>query len=368
MTRSTNIDALRGVAILAVILRHYIYDGGSSEWLGLPFVIEQIARFGWAGVDLFFVMSAFLLTRSLLRRRGEEGVALIFYRRRLLRTMPMYLCILAAAAVLAPAFSRPSWLFDNQAPLWVYASFLQNFWLGLGCWRGAFLAPTWSLAAEEHVYLILPLIVLHLPRRDIFRVALAFILLSPLIRLAVIFGVGDTANYAWTICRLDSFGWGMLIALAPCLEPRVKTRLIFGWYVAAVMGVAWLWLQLTSRDLMDSFTITASTVLATGIVAVFATRGPAAHPTLLTRGLAFVGERCFSIYLLHIPVFGLMALAFGRAVPNIVDLFSALSAATAFVATIALATLTYRFVERPFIDYGDRYVTYDAVKAAARPA
>jgi len=360
--KSTHIDALRGAAILAVVVYHYVHGLWLGRALGLPAAAARVAEYGWAGVDLFFVLSAYLLARNLLAHRDAPRAAQIFYLRRMFRVLPMYLVMLAAAFIVGASFPM-TWLFVNLAPFWVYAGFLQNFWDGLHSgWGAQFLGPTWSLAIEEHFYLFLPLFVLRLAPRGLLIAALSMIALSPLLRFAIAGAFGGVAAYTFTFCRLDSFGWGLVIALAPRLNGAIKVLIAAGWLASVFSVVA----TLLSRDgaptggFLDPAVVSATTLLAAAIVASVVLREERrnAAASLPLRALAFMGERCFSIYLLHIPIAGLMALAFGHARPEAVDASSTLALAIAFPYTLAVASLTWRYVERPFMDLGDRVARY----------
>lgn len=361
MTKSKQIDALRGVAILAVIAQHYGYGTKLVAWLEAPAAIAAVAKFGWAGVDLFFVLSAYLLARNLLAHKGETGVATTFYRRRVFRILPLYLFLLALCFLLFPLAGPKSWMFEGLAPLWVYALFAQNFWTGLeGGWPGQFLSPTWSLAVEEHFYLFLPFVMLRVSERGALVAGAAMAILTPFVRWLLASHFGDVAGYAWTICRLDSFGWGLLIALATRQEAAGRRRIVMGWALAFVLSVGAFSFWGDPERLFDPLRVTLVTLMAAGVVAFVVFRAARRTASPAASFFAFFGERCFSFYLLHMPVLGLIPIAFGRGNPQVVDARSALAPLAAFCATTALACLTYRLIERPFIDYGAKHARYGA--------
>jgi peptidoglycan/LPS O-acetylase OafA/YrhL len=366
--KSIRIDALRGCAILAVVQYHYGSCFGLYSWLGPPAIIQKLLGYGWAGVDLFFVLSAYLLTRNLLGRRGEPDVVQTFYRRRILRILPLYLVLLAAAAVLREIFQpeaggRGAWLFGGLAPLWVYGAFLQNYWFGLYQEiDGFFLNSTWSLAVEEHFYLILPLLILRLRDRRIVFLSLAFIILAPVLRMEISTHFGGIASNAWSICRLDSFAWGILIALGSRLDATTQSRLKAAWVIASVIGIIWLaYRSVTTGVVSPSDPLMLSVIATVAARAVFATAAPAdrlAAPNLAVSAIAWAGSRCYSIYLLHMPVIGLTALALGNETPLVNSAETATTVGLAFLVMLLLAELSYRYIERPFIAYGERQAAY----------
>jgi peptidoglycan/LPS O-acetylase OafA/YrhL len=370
--KSVRIDALRGFAIFAVLQYHYGSCFGVYSALGVPAFVQSFLSFGWTGVDLFFVLSAFLLTRNLLTRRGETGATAYFYGRRMLRILPLYLLILAAAAVLIPVLGTGegqagAWLFGGLAPAWTYAAFTQNFWFGLEQdWHGHFLAPTWSLAVEEHFYLLLPLIALRLDDHRLRKLSLGLIVAGPMIRLSILHMLGDAtiATAVWSIARVDSFGWGMFVALtlshgraADQLFARMSALLI-ALLLSATAAAA-------GSDVGSQALLYSSTALLAALLTRRVAMSEAVPPRggVFLAGAAWMGQRCYSLYLLHMPVAGLAALAFGNKTPSAAEPWSLLPILVALGVTLFLSNLTYRFIEQPFLAFGGRR-SADGPKAA----
>jgi peptidoglycan/LPS O-acetylase OafA/YrhL len=139
------LDGLRGLAIALVLLVHHFNYPPLQPWF----------HFGFAGVDLFFVLSGFLITGILLDTKGQEGWLRVFYQRRGLRTLPLYYAVLLLFALVAPRFGPTSWFPEYQGYYWTHMS---SF---LVLQRG-FLNPLghfWSLSLEEQFYLLWPLLV-----------------------------------------------------------------------------------------------------------------------------------------------------------------------------------------------------------------
>src|SRR5947209_10880356 len=135
-SRIPELDGIRGIAILMVLMVHF----GSAP--GLPSAVGAVVEFGWAGVDLFFVLSGFLITGILLSTRQHEGYFSTFYRNRTLRIFPIYYAFLLVALVLAPEWKQVA------------------YWLYLGHFMNAsdqpikYMRHFWSLAIEEQFYLL----------------------------------------------------------------------------------------------------------------------------------------------------------------------------------------------------------------------
>ncbi len=153
MNRSASIDALRGIAVIAVIGHHYwweaIFDNRFLSHVFLP---------GFLGVQLFFGVSGYLLAGQLMDA-PRSGALTVFYARRIARIVPLYLCLLAVAALAGAVVS------------WPFLTMTQNISFALAGWPGAastnpqnWLSPTWSLAVEEQFYLLLPWMIYLIPR------------------------------------------------------------------------------------------------------------------------------------------------------------------------------------------------------------
>lgn len=371
---------LRGVAILGVMQLHAFRHTGAYEFLGLPEFALNLASIGWSGVDLFFVLSAYLLTGNLLRHRNAPGLALAFYKRRALRILPLYWSVLIVGSICGIAWDLSggvanSFLFGRQHDLWIYILFLQNFVDGWSTQHPAmFLAPTWSLAVEEHLYLLLPLFAARLSPRGLCILAATWILTAPFIRYGVASLVRPAAAYVWTIARLDAFGVGILIAVAMARRPEAIRALAptpFAVAAAAFWALlSWAGPDPNVRPLVSAIAPTiAACAAACALIAALAAssqRKPA-QAGRPARVLAWCGEHCFSLYLLHLPVIAAPFLFFGAPQygPNVAGSVEGLIVLiVGFGATFGLASITYRLIEKPFIDMSDRVAPYRPVREA----
>jgi peptidoglycan/LPS O-acetylase OafA/YrhL len=188
--RSAALDAVRGLAITLVVAYH---------WLGLPL--------GWTGVDLFFVLSGYLIGGILLDHRDAPAYYATFYGRRAARILPLYALYLA---IVLP-------LFGSTIPLWHYALFTQNIAWSRGGPLGV-TSITWSLALEEQFYLLLPALVRAVPPAGLARLSVGCILAAPVCRILLVplFGSPMAAHFLLP-AKMDALFWGVLIA---CLRRR----------------------------------------------------------------------------------------------------------------------------------------------------
>src|ERR1041384_6611291 len=218
--RVPELDGLRGVAILLVVLFHYFVQHVQTR-VGSPaaYLIKYLSL-SWIGGDIFFVLSGFLVGGILMDQRGTPGYFRVFYLRRALRIFPPYLLFLAllAATIVWWQFKPGTglgWLMEDTFPLWSYALYLQNFLMaGEGRFGPNLTAITWSLAVEEQFYLLFPLLVHCCPRRWLPRLLCVLVLAAPLTRVALFLGMsgGEVAGFVLLPARWDSLLLGALAA------------------------------------------------------------------------------------------------------------------------------------------------------------
>jgi peptidoglycan/LPS O-acetylase OafA/YrhL len=218
--RVLELDGVRGLAIVMVLTWHYFY----LPWEVVPRTAASYARqlfaWGWSGVDLFFVLSGFLIGGILMREREAPNFFRVFYLRRTCRILPIYYLVVLsyfpAAAWLgsAPEFAK---LLAHPFPAWSYATFLQNWQMAQADTFGPnWLAVTWSLAIEEQFYLLAPLMVFLLPPRRLPWALGAMALLAPAVRTVLFFTHQPHWHLAYVLLpgRCDPLAIGMLGAYA----------------------------------------------------------------------------------------------------------------------------------------------------------
>jgi peptidoglycan/LPS O-acetylase OafA/YrhL len=217
--RDLPLDGLRGAAILLVVVYHATFfalarDHALTRWLVAP------ASLGWSGVDLFFVLSGFLITRILVRRRAAPNFFRVFYARRVLRIFPLYYAVLVIALLVVPQIDALA----EQSHFWARRASRETFWYWLflsnvesaltGRFHHRFLGITWSLAIEEQFYLTWPLLAWWLAPRRLVSVCVAVIAGAFALRCAfVIAGGSPFAVFVGTPFRIDALAWGALVAL-----------------------------------------------------------------------------------------------------------------------------------------------------------
>ena len=363
--RIAAIDGLRGLAVGAVVIWHYAGEGylrsgliGEADWaLALSLL--------WSGVTLFFVLSGYLIGGILMDHADAPNYYSVFYIRRCCRILPLYAVLVglyAALLVVGPqATGGATWLIEPQLPLWSYATFLQNVMAVLQrTMGGAWLSPTWSLAVEEHFYLALPVLI-HATRK---RAGLLFGLCVGAILLAVVLRWRFPGGYVLMPWHADALMAGVALALAQ-RTPRPAALLervpAVAYVLAPLLGLAGVWsaakfgMHMGNWLLQFCLAATFVTVLA----GATSTRVPRLTTALGAPILVWLGTVSYGIYLVHMPVAGLVFGWSGLERPNCNSIESVVLAALATAATVALAQMALMFVETPFIRIGKRWAYLD---------
>lgn len=335
--RQAPLDGVRGAAVLAIVAFHAMSDR-------LPG--------GYVGVDLFFVLSGFLITRLLVTEIEEHGRLDLrgFYVRRALRLLPALLLCCAIAAplyVLLPVTERSQSLLGTLTAV-TYAS---SAFAAMGTDLG-WMIHTWSLSVEEYFYLVWPVALAAIAlRRHRIRIMAAVVALAIGYRLVA--GIATD----WTVQR---------ISYAP--DTRAE-QLLVGAFVAfllsgrarrvpvAVLGAAVLvfpvFVLLPAR-LTEPFYFHfgGSTIVAVAAAVLVAgladARSTSLHRLAAWRPLVWVGERSYGIYLWNLPIVAIIA---ATPVPSPAQM------PVKLVLTFLVPALSYHFVERPFLRIKSRYPT-----------
>lgn len=303
--RFKELDGLRGIAVLAVMAQHYL------SWLP-----ATGAGHGWLGVDLFFVLSGFLITSILIKMRGQKNYFSVFYGRRALRIFPIYFLMLSIYLAASIFFSEPGTL-----ALWSqYAFFYTSLFVGqpaelklvviepvqLG------LAVLWSLSVEELYYSFWAPIVRYATQRIFSLILLAMIVAAPIFRFLL--HTPDYPEFYTFYCRMDALAYGSIVALLMYarqqdVEKWQRLDRTFD-LVGIVAGIAALaiWILLKGEQSNRMFAtvglVLADVGLALLVFSVLRKSGQSSWwlRALRLRWLRSVGMVSFSLYLIHYPV------------------------------------------------------------------
>ena len=369
-SRVLELDGLRGLAILLVIIWHYfavIYTPEARTWFGY---LHVLTRMTWSGVDLFFVLSGYLISTNLLATRERSSYFRTFYTRHCARILPLYFAVLGMHAILtAPdvkaALGTVGDNFDASMSHWVFLTFTQNIAMAVqNRFADGALSVTWSLAVEEQFYLLLPLTIWLVPRRLIPWFAAGCVALAVLVRNVAFYQNGESAGlscYVLLPTRCDSLFLGVIVGWLFAWPGRREQFLRWRkslWLALGIFGIGMGWMTLTARGvIMSPFITTVGYTLAgwfyaTLLVLVLVERHSFLNWLLRTGWLCRLGVLSFGIYLFHEAVVHAMRSAFA-------DFGFALPALLALAATLVLAECSWRWLESPFIAWA-RGIRYDA--------
>jgi peptidoglycan/LPS O-acetylase OafA/YrhL len=351
MKRIEELDGLRAIAALMVIAWHYIgIPDGPGFWLWNVFYL------GHFGVDLFFVLSGFLITTILLGNRASDTFFSSFYGRRVFRIWPIYYLMCALSLIGWLSGASPT-LFQGVVPGWTYVFGIQNFWMAkLQNYGVYWLAGTWSLAIEEQFYLVFPLIVRSVPVDRLPKILIVAIVICPLGRLIDSFTGDQFGYYVLPQFRADVLSIGALVAWWRLhgVQDAAISRNVRRVLVASTVLPPLIWLS-GSRTLHAAAWQHTLVAVFFGALLYWVLEREGAPFLRCLRGpvASFFAKTSYSAYLTHHWVAYLVFAALG--IERTVRTFSGIAATlAAAVVTFGLCALSYRYLEKPLIEFAHR--------------
>lgn len=357
------LDGLRGVAIALVLVYHTVFRLRAHVGRGLATLLAT-ARLTWTGVDLFFVLSGFLIGGILLDAVGSRFYFRTFYLRRAYRILPLYLVLMGLFALrFVPGLGSVGplgKLTESRVPFLSYLTFTQNIWMALlGTAGVGTMAMTWSLAIEEQFYLTVPFFIRKVERSRLPLILLAVVIGAPILRtlLLLVPERGRFAAFLLMPCRADGLCLGVLCALI-ARTPRwwggllARRAILRG--VAGVLLVGMVVLTVLDSAPRSTLMVTigyswiALFYSSCLLLAVTASGGPL-HRLLTNPTLMGLGTLAYFTYLAHLPIveFCRRAVALRFPAPSLVAELGAY--AMSVTLTLGLARLSWRFFEQPLL-------------------
>ena len=338
----TSLDGLRGVAVLLVLAHHH-----------------AALDYGWIGVDFFFALSGYLITTILRSTRADASYWSSFWIKRVTRILPPFLLLLLVVVLLGFAVSG--------AQLVAYLLTLGDV---MALVRTNFepLLPLWSLAVEEHFYLVWPFAVLYLPRRWLVIALLTLLVLEPLSRAIVSQYTGRwEVFYYLTPFRLDGLCWGAMLAL---FMERVSVRdRIRSWSAPLGVTAVGVWIMLRfivgvrfSRHhagwVYNSAAYSLLALLSVALVAFLLTHQDSwVSRTFSSRPLVWIGRISYGLYLYQVPVKLIVTNSSGWSAQKTLLLDAPL--------VVLLSWLSFKYFEQPIIRWGRRLAQSRSAVAAS---
>jgi peptidoglycan/LPS O-acetylase OafA/YrhL len=346
------LDALRFVAFFAVFVCHALpHDLASYTSQHVPTILGKllaaIGQAGRFGVDLFFLLSAYLITSLLIREQLATGTVDLkaFYVRRILRIWPLYFFALLIAVL---------WRFVDATEA-MPSGYAVAYLLLAGNWMSALIGPPtsfmgilWSVSIEEQFYLSWPVLLKRVNRSAILWVAFVLLAISNLTRIYLATGpLSERIIWFNTLTRLDPIAIGIALAVILPEAPRWGLALR---YLLTATGLTLLTLCGHYFAATSLFTIVGYPVAALGTVFLFLA---AIGSDLSHRPLVYLGKISYGLYVWHALclylasyfIYGRFPVRFGFALRIIV----------AFLATLAISAASYHFLETPFLKLKERF-------------
>jgi len=379
------IPELNGLRAVAIILVFFHHTRAQLPVVNMTtFYLSWYAGQGWMGVDLFFVLSGFLITGILLDTRETSNYFTGFYARRVLRIFPLYYLVLTTVMIGGSLLNIPKITATLPVPQdrWLYFCYLMN-WVGL--WKGHFGANSighfWSLAVEEQFYLVWPLIVWMVRPRTVPWVAGGLAVVAALSRLVWVAQGGSQISIGWaTVSRMDELFVG---ALCACLfrdpERMLRIRKRLPWIASLGVGSfffvysAMLFFPGRATSFLYSHSAVPHTLdntvlffmecggyipleIGFGALVLLAAHGGAEstwmQKFLKSRLLAPIGRYSYGIYVFHVPIIGVAAMfvfkRIGSGTHGYAEILMTGSAYIVAVAAVifAISALSFEFFEK----------------------
>jgi peptidoglycan/LPS O-acetylase OafA/YrhL len=374
------LDGVRGLAILLVLIAHG-FGAGLVPHTAVERVLDGVANWGWIGVDLFFVLSGFLITTILLTTRQKAHYLRNFFARRILRIFPLYYATILTCLVLLPLLCSAA-RFDGLRDLSGHQAW---FWLHLSNYYRitcndppmGWMSCLWSLAVEEHFYLVWPFVVWKLSSGRLLRLSLGLAAVALGLRIALaLAGVSGEYLYRSTLTRFDPLLLGACLALV-ARQPGGLARLtsLARFVVPAALVVLLAQMlacggadgrRSTFHGMTGQYSVVGLLFAGLLVLVLTAPRTGAFQRVFTWRPLLVLGKYSYALYILNKPAYLLLQeflvpshwLLAGSQIP----------AAVAFVLAGILLTfvgsqLTWRLLEKPCLDL-KRYFEAPANPAA----
>jgi peptidoglycan/LPS O-acetylase OafA/YrhL len=364
LKRIKQIDGLRAVASLLVVSFHYINNQlvNSQSYFGKLFA--KLFSFGWAGVDLFFVLSGFLIGSILISNKEKKNYFTTFYVRRFVRIIPTYYLLIFVFLLLGaiPYFKDDYFISGNNIiPTWSYFAMLQNVFMGsLKNMGNSAMSVSWSIGIEEQFYLVIPFLIYFINKRILPYLLVIFIIAANYFRYYY-----SEPNISFNIpaylllpCRMDAISIGVLIAwlnqvygIEKFVKNYYKIILLSMFLVAAICASLFF--------LYQDIGIVRNTLFALffgGLIIIALGKTESLYVKFLSINiLTWIGKISYALYLFHYLILGVTKKIVGSYFNFDSSITLFFTSVFAFGFSILFSWLVYKFLETPTVALGKKF-------------
>lgn len=361
------LDGTRGIAVIAVMLYHFMHVPlvSSSKF---DQIFGDVLRLGWIGVDLFFVLSGFLITRILIQAKQVQlfsGYLKTFYKKRVLRIFPLYyIYLIFMFFIFFPLIAhhldgieKERLMLANHDQIWFWM-YLSNIKQVInGTFYGASVGHLWSLSIEEQFYFIWPFLVYFLSIKTIKKITIGILVFAPLLRLAMWqSGASPISIYVFTFTRMDALAMGSLVAVLVKQQITINhQRLVLFFSLLRIISLCSIF-YFDVRPDVNPFVYTVGYSLLAftfGSLVLLLQSNYAGGLRIFfnSRFLVFTGKYSYALYMFHPLVRNAMLKVLGT--PKLVAgnqlLWSLLFIVTSGVVSVLLALASWHLFEKWFL-------------------
>ncbi len=342
-TRIAELDGLRGGAVLVVMLSHYVGEAAHGT---------SALELGWLGVDLFFVLSGFLMGSIILENHTKPDFLKSFYLRRAARIVPVYFVVVCATLSLAMLTRNRIWADHPFGPL-TYLLFVPNIMMSPSGGGGEWLKPTWTLAVEEQFYLLLPPLIIWTPKRVLMPVLLGLCASAAVFRFAL-YDVDRLATLVLLPSRMDLLLGGVVLAY-------VRRRFDLSGYLLAlrviplIAALVLLGIVIVSRErLFTTLNPTLVAIAFASFLLAIMLDAPEGR-RYRSPALRYFGKISYALYLVHQPISGFLHGVLLDGKPDIATIAQIGVTCLAAALSLAVAALSWQWFERPILKLASSY-------------
>jgi peptidoglycan/LPS O-acetylase OafA/YrhL len=337
--RIVELDGVRGMAALVVVVSHFFGEVAHGT---------RLFSFGWLGVDVFFVLSGFLIGSIILEQHEKPRFLRIFYLKRAARIIPVYAVVCIFALIAAALTAGHVWS-DHPYGAGVYGAFGTNIAMSLFGGGGEWLRPTWTLDVEEQFYLIMPILICFTPRKFLPPLLIALWISATAARFAL-HGTNPLAALSLLPCRMDLLLSGVMIALLNRSFDlsRYLTFLRVAPLIALLVLVALVAISPFTFFLVFGGTL-ASIAIACFLLAII--HGAPEAARFRSPVLRYFGQISYALYLVHQPISGLLHGLLLNSVPDIGTPAQVGVTLASVAISIGVAAASWKWLESPILSW-----------------